>query len=868
MQVMNGAEFKQKEVLIGQVGETEGFGVSDDPMLMSMLSTSLYENPLRTMIQEIMFNAWDAHRMGNCQDKPIDIYFNSTSGLIIRDYGPGIPDEDIHSIYCIYGNSTKRDDKGQTGGFGLGSKSPFAYTESFTVTSMNEGMKNMYLISRANDDNNGKPGRTTILKDIPTEESGLLVTVPFKNSQDMLLAERYLNDLLYLSGVKVNIHTESDREGQPNLVRYVESTALNKGYATDINSKGGALFAVYGGVSYRIREKEEYTNEYNFLSGLASIMGNMYVYFPPDTLTPLPNREGLNFSDKTVENIKETLCDLTHDINITLKPAFRASLEYALDIISPVGIQPQFLAYRWMGLGHSEKLSNVLDSNSSKGVKIKAPEGTDPLLWDTLISMCFTHTTHIKDFLTSEVMDGIKIKVLVKKNQEFTKYLPILRKLQKTPNKRKEGLVEDILPSQITEWNKTLKELNSLTKQKSELRIHRKMSDKWISVTGYRDGLMPRKKTKATKEVQTALGKKFTAPEPKLYHDRLWFRGTYNQEVDAVFLNKVVAIAKTVTALNDSYFKTNSVFFGNGCGVGEAYSSWSHPSGYQKRNHLSVFPAIVVHSKNSGYDIAKDFLTKEGYTVLEADEPIKKSAAPVTTSNGTVVTTTKPSKPTFPILSVDHTDWVDYTIDEVEVPEAYLSCTCSAINSYDSWKKPSNNLVRLISEKWPKTAILHNKRRESLMEKMKVPFIGDLLKIEVDRIMVNPDRLESMVLHEIADRRSNLPKKLMDLPEIQKIYGLPFIKNRDLKKLEWDVRLLKALDRVHNLVPGDHTYHRKITKFFNEIEANSSKAKTLKSFCKKTNIFSEYGLRNSIRDMKPGELLMFSQKIARLIRTI
>ncbi len=59
MEVMNSTEFQEPNVLIGQVGKTKNFGVSDDPMLMSMLSTGLYANPLRTMIQEIMFNAWD-----------------------------------------------------------------------------------------------------------------------------------------------------------------------------------------------------------------------------------------------------------------------------------------------------------------------------------------------------------------------------------------------------------------------------------------------------------------------------------------------------------------------------------------------------------------------------------------------------------------------------------------------------------------------------------------------------------------------------------------------------------------------------------------------------------------------------------------
>lgn len=50
MEVMNSKELDQTHVLLGQTGQTQSFGVSDDPMLMSMLSTGLYANPLRTML--------------------------------------------------------------------------------------------------------------------------------------------------------------------------------------------------------------------------------------------------------------------------------------------------------------------------------------------------------------------------------------------------------------------------------------------------------------------------------------------------------------------------------------------------------------------------------------------------------------------------------------------------------------------------------------------------------------------------------------------------------------------------------------------------------------------------------------------------
>ena len=89
MQVMQGAEFKQEQVVIGQQTKTKGFSVSDDPMLMSILSTGLYQNPLKSMIQEAVFNAWDAHKASNRTDKPIEIIFTDDNQLIISDSGYG-----------------------------------------------------------------------------------------------------------------------------------------------------------------------------------------------------------------------------------------------------------------------------------------------------------------------------------------------------------------------------------------------------------------------------------------------------------------------------------------------------------------------------------------------------------------------------------------------------------------------------------------------------------------------------------------------------------------------------------------------------------------------------------------------------------
>lgn len=111
--------------------ETIAFGISDDPAFFHVLSTSLYNNPTLAVVRETICNSWDAHIEAGKTDTPIRITIDTDNFITFRDFGNGIPDELIGSIYGVYGASTKKSNSSVTGGFGLGCKSPFAYTDSF-----------------------------------------------------------------------------------------------------------------------------------------------------------------------------------------------------------------------------------------------------------------------------------------------------------------------------------------------------------------------------------------------------------------------------------------------------------------------------------------------------------------------------------------------------------------------------------------------------------------------------------------------------------------------------------------------------------------------------------------------------------------
>jgi hypothetical protein len=133
------------------------FGIADQSIIIDFLRNKIYSNKLKTPIQEIISNARDASRSAESNNR-IDITIPSVDNnylLKIRDFGSSITPESMKNVFVLYGESTKRGTNSQLGGFGVGAKSPFSYTNSFNVTTFINGTKRQYL-ALIDDSNKGR----------------------------------------------------------------------------------------------------------------------------------------------------------------------------------------------------------------------------------------------------------------------------------------------------------------------------------------------------------------------------------------------------------------------------------------------------------------------------------------------------------------------------------------------------------------------------------------------------------------------------------------------------------------------------------------------------------------------------------------
>jgi hypothetical protein len=154
------------------------FGISDVRLVVDILS-KLYAYPIRTLVQEYICNGRDAMREAYTWGKlPIEITVPNTLEPVfkVRDYGIGISADRMEHIFVNYGSSTKRNTNAQTGGFGIGAKSAFSYTDSFTITSFVAGTKYLYV---AHLGDNG--GVNLINAEPTTERNGVEISIGVKS---------------------------------------------------------------------------------------------------------------------------------------------------------------------------------------------------------------------------------------------------------------------------------------------------------------------------------------------------------------------------------------------------------------------------------------------------------------------------------------------------------------------------------------------------------------------------------------------------------------------------------------------------------------------------------------------------------------
>jgi hypothetical protein len=292
---------------ISQAGE---FGISraDEAHIMTILRDTLYSDKVLAVLREYSSNAWDEHCESGKPDLPIEVTMPTASDptLCIRDFGRGLSAEDIFKVYTQYGASTKRGSDTSVGMLGIGSKSAFAYSDTFTVVSHHDKMKRTYVAVL----DKTERGLINLIHEEPTEETGIAIQVAIK-PDDIPEFERKAMMLyrFFKPQPKINIEIPPPPTIQTKLTN---GAIYDRG-----DSYLGQWVAIMGCVPYKISldqldtVKRKSEAEVGIPRYVHNISGALY--FNIGEVEISASREELKYSSKTKEVIIEKFTALVDE---------------------------------------------------------------------------------------------------------------------------------------------------------------------------------------------------------------------------------------------------------------------------------------------------------------------------------------------------------------------------------------------------------------------------------------------------------------------------------------------------------------------------------------------------------------------------
>lgn len=301
------ASTETQAIAIDINGEAEEVTVSTDADFMMTIAHGIYSNKALALVRELLCNARDGHAKAGTPDAPIHVTLTDNK-LVVRDHGTGIANDVFTKIYMTFGSSTKRKSKVETGGFGVGSKVPWAVCDTFSARNWFEGKMTAYSIMRSDPKKDGKPSCTPIMTIPSTDPSGVEVTVPFP---EKMWSE--INHALTYFVQELGLNIILNKVSYHNTTYYNQEELKSKGYTILSNNprsvvKSSPYYVRLGDVIYPLENMPEYKDAWDMLTHLHSKNYNPILFqAAPDSIAPTLSRESLQYTDKTMQSIRELM---------------------------------------------------------------------------------------------------------------------------------------------------------------------------------------------------------------------------------------------------------------------------------------------------------------------------------------------------------------------------------------------------------------------------------------------------------------------------------------------------------------------------------------------------------------------------------
>ena len=299
------------------------FQIAQSQKMFKLLSDSLYSDKITAVIRELSTNALDSQVVAGTLNKKFVVHLPSTFAphFSVLDFGTGLTVEQMEGMYRTYGASDKTHSDELVGAMGLGSKSPFAYTKSFTSTSYKDGMQHNFICA-INED-----GFPTInhMGSVPTSEpNGLEVKFNVKPA--------HFNEFCNKAGEVYKFFGKHKPEVKGNAAykcRELTYKVTGNGWAIP-QDYASESYAIMGNIAYPI------DSAHFSVDGTASSMWSsnktiytemlglgLHITFAIGEVEMDISREGLQYHKRTIEAIKRRIDEIVAELKVKLESEFK-----------------------------------------------------------------------------------------------------------------------------------------------------------------------------------------------------------------------------------------------------------------------------------------------------------------------------------------------------------------------------------------------------------------------------------------------------------------------------------------------------------------------------------------------------------------
>lgn len=348
---MKAVEEKTGEVLVGGVGETISFSFANTPELMKNVISSIYSQGPKTVSRELMANAYDAHAAAGTPDRTVEVSLPTSfdPNFVVRDFGVGMSHDFVMKLYSVIGHSTKKDSNTETGMFGVGSKSPLAITDTFTIRCYDKpgwkGSVERAVVGGKEVDLNAT-GRVrlytvAVVNDVPqishtfnvepreddrVELGGTQVKVPCTPQHRQKLIDGIAEQHFGWFDRPIKFTGNSFKEIESKCYASVSKLSDGMYIATSANARYNqhyfGVFVRQGAAVYPLDESEMRSHLsgdiLSMLKSFATDGRNLLIDIPLGTANVTMARESIRYTPQTVANLKKVITNIVEGFRVKM----------------------------------------------------------------------------------------------------------------------------------------------------------------------------------------------------------------------------------------------------------------------------------------------------------------------------------------------------------------------------------------------------------------------------------------------------------------------------------------------------------------------------------------------------------------------